>query len=43
LRDKSSLRSFAFKIDPRARDVNEAIAYGFQLDPSKFKGFSIEK
>jgi hypothetical protein len=27
----------------QGQEQKEAIAYGFQLDPSKFKGFLVEK
>jgi hypothetical protein len=40
---KDSRGSYAYRTHPRARTVKEAIAYGFQLDPSKFKGFVEEK
>jgi hypothetical protein len=44
LRDPNNLQqSFAYRTNPRARTVEEALAYCFQLDPEKFKGFLVEK
>jgi len=36
-------KGYAYMADPRANTVEEAIAYGYQLDPEKFKGFFVEK
>lgn len=36
-------KGYAFLANPRARTVKEAIAYGCQIDPEKFKGFLVEK
>lgn len=43
LRDSSAQKSYVYRADPRAKTVEEAIAYGYQLDPEKFKGFIVEK
>jgi len=43
LLDLDKFNGYAFRADPRAKTVEEAIAYGYQLDPGKFKGFAIEK
>jgi DNA-binding transcriptional ArsR family regulator len=40
---RDSRGSYVYRAHPRANSVSQAIAYGFQLDPSKFKGFVEEK
>lgn len=43
LLDPSNFKGYAYQADPEAKTVAEALAYAFQLDPEKFKGFTEEK
>lgn len=43
LLDPSNFKGYAYQADPKAKTVKEALAYAFQLDPEKFKGFVEEK
>lgn len=43
LLDLGNFKGYAYLTNPRAKTVEEAIAYGYQLDPEKFKGFFVEK
>jgi hypothetical protein len=43
LLDLGNFKGYAYLTNPRAKTVEEAIAYGYQLDPEKFRGFLIEK
>ena len=43
LLDPSNLKGYAYQANPEAKTVAEALAYAFQLEPEKFKGFTEEK
>lgn len=43
LLDPSNFKGYAYQADPKAKTVKEALAYAFQLEPEKFKGFVEEK
>ena len=43
LLDPSNFKGYAYQANPEAKTVAEALAYAFQLEPKKFKGFVEEK